>query len=243
MKHQHIATLQALYAHPVPHNLQLPSVEALFVDLGAKVKHLPEHRLRVHLSNGNTMVLHAPLDEDAISRIRWFLQLAGVTPEHPFPTPSQVKGEHANRLVIHLDHRGARLWWLRGDNVQAADLRPHGLWRSHQRLSHRHDRDVAGQRAPLDYEYLRALSEAIDQADRVLLLGHGHGQSDLRELLKHYIGVHHPALLDRVETISVDDTACTDAELLAIAHKHFGNQRHCRASGAQGQESYEATTW
>jgi hypothetical protein len=246
MKHQHMATLQALFAHPVPHNLRQSSVESLLIHLGGSVHHLSEHRLKLQLSNGNSMVLHAAggplhpdLDAEGIHRIRWFLEQAGITPDHPEAPSRPVRGEQAKRLLIHLDHRGARLWWLNGDDVKAADLRPHGLWSSGQRLSHRHDRDVKGQRAPLDYDYLKDLSAAIADADRVLLLGHGHGQSDLRQLLTHYIGEHHPELHSRLETISVDDTACSDAELLALAHRHFGNQPHRHELRSPGQRNHE----
>jgi len=247
MKHQHMATLEALFAHPVPHNIRQASVEALLVHLGATVQHLSDHRMKLLLSNGSSMVLHAPagpmaadLDAEAVHRIRWFLEQAGITPQHPEAPPAPVRGEQARRLLIHLDHRGARLWWLNGDDVQAADLRPHGLWSTGQRLTHRHDRDLKGQRAPLDYDYLKELCACIADADRVLLLGHGHGQSDLRQLLKDYIAEHHPSLESRLETISVDDTACSDAELLALAHRHFGNLPHRHPVHSPGQEPQEA---
>ena len=247
MKHQHMATLQALFAHPVPHNLRQTAVEALLVHLGATVQRLSEHRLKLQLSNGNSMVLHTAagplqpdLDGEAIHRIRWFLEQAGITPDHPTEPPIPVRGEQARRLLIHLDHRAARLWWLNGDDVKAADLRPHGLWSTGQRLSHRHDRDVKGQRAPLDYDYLRELTACIADADRVLLLGHGHGQSDLRQLLKDYIAEHQPSLTPKLETLSVDDTACSDSQLLALAHRHFGNLPHRHAVINPGQEPHEA---
>ena len=151
-----------------------------------------------------------------------------------------MRGDQATRLVIHLDHRGARLWRLEDGELDTAELRPHGLWSSHQRLSHRHDRDVAGQRAPLDFTYLNELSEAVLEADRVLLLGHGHGQSDLRQLLQEHLQQHHPEALDRIDVVTVDDTACSDAELLSIAREHFGNQPHRRMLQIPGQELREA---
>ncbi len=86
--------------------------------------------------------------------------------------------------MIHLDHRGAQLWWIQGDDVYSSTMHPHGLWSSHQQLSHRHDRDVAGQRTPLDFEFLNQLSQAVLEADRVLLIGRGHGESDLCQVLR-----------------------------------------------------------
>jgi len=235
MKQQHARTLQALFNHPLKHDLRVSDVEALLKHLEIAVEPLADHRLRVQLPSGEMMVLHAAaglhhpyLDEEGILRLRRLLERGGITPAHPEGRESSARGDQATRLVIHLDHRGARLWWLENGELDTAELRPHGLWSSHQRLSHRHDRDVAGQRAPLDFAYLNELSEAVLEADRVLLLGHGHGQSDLRQLLQEHLQQHHPEALDRIDVVTVDDTACSDAELLAIAREHFGNQPHRR---------------
>jgi hypothetical protein len=232
MRPQHAETLQALFSHPLQHNIRISDVEALLLHLNAQVEHLSDHRLKLQLTSGETIVLyaasglhHAVLHQDDVMRLRRFLERAGINPEHPEPPERHARGDQAKRLVIHLDHRGARLWWLIGDEMETAMLEPHGLWSTHQRLTNRHDRDVAGQKAPLDYEYLHQLAEAVIEADRVLLLGHGHGQSDLRQLLTNYINQHHQELSKRLEVIPINDTAQSDRELLAIALNHFGNCR------------------
>lgn len=86
------------------------------------------------------------LDGEGILRLRHWLQQAGITPDHPDAITTQAaRGDQARRLLIHLDHKGARLWWLEGEEIHRAELIPHGLWSCGQRLSHRHDRDIAGQ--------------------------------------------------------------------------------------------------
>jgi hypothetical protein len=243
---QHLHTLQAVFDHPLRHDLRMSDVEALLEHLEASVEHLSDHRLKLQLPSGETLVLHAAaglhhplLDADGVLRLRRFLKDAGITPDHPETPQPRPRGEQAKRLVIHLDHRGARLWWLDGDSVATSTLHPHGLWSSHQRLSHRHDRDVAGQRAPLDYAYLNQLAEAVLEADRVLLLGHGHGQSNVRELLKKHLEEHHRTAVKQLEMAIVDDNACSDAELLALARKHFGNTPHRQTVHQAGHESHE----
>jgi len=235
MKKQHAHTLEAVFQHPLRHDLRMRDVETMLVDLDAHVEHLSDHRLKLQLASGETMVLHAAagqhhplLDADGVLRLRRFLEEAGVTPEHRDTPQPHPRGDQAKRLVIHLDHRGARLWWLEGDAVETSTLQPHGLWSSHQRLSHRHDRDVAGQRAPVDYGYLNQLTESVLKADRVLLIGHGHGQSDLRGILKKHIDRHHPSKKERLEMATIDDATYTDTQILAIARQHFGNQTHLR---------------
>ncbi len=231
MKQQHAHTLQALFSHPVQHGLRMADAEALLLHLGASVEHLSDHRLKLELSNGNSMVLHAAsgphhayIDEEGVLRLRRFLQQAGITPQHPTADPQSMQGDQSKRLVIHLDHRRAQLWWLKGNEIETTTLEPHSLWRSHQRLSHRHDRDVAGQRASLDFDYLSKLSKAILDADHALLLGHGHGESDMRNTLRKYLEKHHPEATEKVEEENTDDTACSKEQLLAIARKHFGNK-------------------
>ena len=232
MRHQHAQTLQALFSHPLQHNIRVSDVETLLLQLNAQVEHLSNHRLKLQLTSGETMVMHSAgglhhafLDEDGVLGLRRFLERAGITPEHPEPPETHSRSDEAKRLVIHLDHRGARLWWLVGDAMETTTLEPHGLWSTHQRLTNRHDRDVAGQRAPLDYKYLHQLTEAVLKADRVLLLGHGHGQSDLRQVLVDYIDQHHQEASRRLELGHIDDTAFTDKEMIAIALEHFGNSQ------------------
>ena len=246
MKQKHEDILKAVFSHPIQHNLRVSDVEALLLHLGATLEPCSDHRLKIQLASGERMILHAAsglhhpyLDEEGILRLRRFLQDAGLTPEqHPLRSEG-VHGDQARRLVIHLDHHGARLWWLEGQDQRQSDLRPEELWGSGQRLSHRHDRDLSGQRAPLDYTYLHQLEQAILNADRVLLLGHGHGQSDLRQLLRDHLQQHHPELLSRVEELTLDDSACSDAELVAVAKEHFGNQPHRPVLRIPGQEVRE----
>ena len=248
MKRQHRQTLQALYAHPLQHGLRCSLVEGMLLSLGAEVERLSDHRLQVRLASGETAVLqgahvaHPPwLDADGVLRLRRLLEQAGITPDHPEASEPRPRGDQAHRLVVRLDHRGADLWHLVGEAVEQAELEPRGLWAGDQNHSHRHERDVAGQRAPVDHAYLEGLSDATAQADAVLLLGYGHGQADVRQLLVAHLRRHHPLLLQRiVGVVTVDDSALSEAELLALAREHFGNQPHRRPLATPGQERREA---
>ena len=243
-KHEHI--LQAIFSHPIQHNLRVSDIEALLLHLGASLELCSDHRLKIQLASGERLILHGAsgqhhshLDEESILRLRRFLQQAGLTPEHHDPGSQGVHGDQAKRLVLHLDHHRARLWWLEGQDIRQSDLEPEELWGSGQHLSHRHDRDISGQRAPLDYAYLHALEQAIANADRVVLLGHGHGQSDLRQVLRDHLEQHRPELLSRLEDLTLDDTARSDAELVAAAKAHLGNLPHRPVLRIPGQEIRE----
>jgi hypothetical protein len=142
--------------------------------------------------------------------------------------------------VIHLDHHRTDVYSLVGEEVEHAELKPHGVWGSGETLSHRHDRDIAGQKAPRDYDYLTRIMQAMECADAVLLLGHGTGESDMRQLLLAHVRRHRPDLLQRlagVETLSIADPS--EGQLLAVARDHFGNLPHRRPVVIPGQEVVE----
>jgi hypothetical protein len=124
-----------------------------------------------------------------------------------------------------------------GDEVEHSLLKPHGVWGSGENLSHRHDRDQAGQRAPRDTEYLARITAVIASAEAVLLLGHGTGRSDFRQVLLNHLKTHRPDLLDRiVDEVTVDGHALGPEGLLAVARRHFGNQPPRRLLMQPGRE-------
>lgn len=205
MKRQHQRTLEALFSHPLAHGLRASKVEALLHALGAEVTPLNGHRLRIRLPGGQETWLelgegvhHPDLDPEAVLRVRHLLQDAGVSPGHPEAEGPSARGDQSRRLVIHLDHHRTDTYLLEGDEVEHAVLTPHGLWGSGENLSHRHDRDIAGQKAPRDYDYLNRILQAMEGADAVLLLGHGTGESDMRQLLLSHVRRHRPDLLERL---------------------------------------------
>ena len=247
MRRHELRTLQALFAHPLEHGIRLTAVEALLQALGATLTPLDGQRLAIRLPSGEETWIHggpgprkAELDGEAVLRLRRWLQQAGITPEHPEAHPTPTRGEQARRLVVHLSHHHTDLWRLEGEDPEHTRLEPHGLWGTGQRLVHRHDRDIAGQRAPLDHAYLAAITAALAAADAVLLVGHGSGASALAPDLLEHLHHHRRDLLPRiVACVSLDDTALTPRQLLAVAREHFGNQPHRRTLVVPGQAVVE----
>ncbi|MGB7565083.1 MAG: hypothetical protein WBM08_10060 [Prochlorococcaceae cyanobacterium] len=246
MKAHQRQTLRALFAHPVNHGIRLSEAEALCHALGAEVEH-HGGRLQIRLEAGPETWLHSgghhrtTLDPEAVLRLRHFLEEAGVSPDHPETEPDSPRGDQGHRLVLQLSHQCTDAFTLDGEAVEHAVLRPHGIWGSGQSTTHRHDRDIAGQRAPLDHDYLTRITEAIAAADAVLLLGHGTGESDLRQVLLRHLKTHRRDLLERiVGVVSLDDSALGEGELLAIAREQFGNLPHRRTLKVPGQELREA---
>jgi hypothetical protein len=247
MKRQHQRTLEALFSHPLVHGLRASKVEALLHALGADITPLDGRRLQIRLPGGQETWLqvgeglhHPDLEPDAVLRVRHLLEEAGVAPQHPEAEPASERGDQSRRLVIHLDHLRTDAFLLDGETVEHAVLVPHGVWGSGENLSHRHDRDIAGQKAPRDYDYLTRIMNAMEGADAVLLLGHGTGESDMRQLLLAHVRRHRPDLLERlvgVETLASADPS--EGQLLAVAREHFGNLPHRRPLVIPGQEVVE----
>jgi hypothetical protein len=89
----------------------------------------------------------------------------------------------------------------------------------------------------VDHAYLEQIAQSLAGADAVLLLGHGHGESDVRTLLLRHLQHRHPDLLQRIVAIeTVDASALTDHQLLALAREHFGHEPHRRPLLVPGQE-------
>lgn len=248
MKHHHQRTLEALFAHPLQHAIRISKVEALLRTLGAEVEERADHRLHIQMPGGQETWLHSgagphhpDLDAEAVVRLRQFLRDAGVTPDHPVADGPSPRGDQSHRLVLLLNHRHTDVYRLEGDAVEHAVLHPHGIWGSEQNLTHRHDRDQAGQKAPLDNDYLARITAAMADADAVLLLGHGQGSSDLRQVLLRYLENHRRDLLAHISGIeTVDDSALGEAGLLAVARAHFGNLPHRHPVETPGQEHQQA---
>jgi hypothetical protein len=230
MNASNLRTLHAIFAHPLQHGIRIHDVEALFSSLGATVHPLEHHRFKINWSSGEFIWIalgHHPsrteLDGDAVMAVRRFLESAGHTPQQPEAPTSPPLGDHGTYLVLHLTHHSTEAFYSKGLGTEHFTLKPFGLWSTHQSLHNRRERDLSGQKAPFDFDYLHLLVQAIQDSDAVLLLGHGHGESDMRQILLKYLANHHPGLLDRIlDKTTLNAHTVTLAQLLAIAADHLG---------------------
>ncbi|HET6545671.1 MAG TPA: type II toxin-antitoxin system HicA family toxin [Rhodanobacteraceae bacterium] len=84
MNRRHAKTLAALFARPVPANIQWRDIEALFVELGARISEREGSRVAVVLF-GQVQIYHRPhpaptTDKGAVTSIRKWLEANGVHP-------------------------------------------------------------------------------------------------------------------------------------------------------------------
>jgi len=84
VKRKHVKTLESIFAHPVPANIQWSDIVALFRELGAEITEREGSRIGVRLF-GDRRVFHRPhpspdTDKGAVTAIRKWLEENGVTP-------------------------------------------------------------------------------------------------------------------------------------------------------------------
>lgn len=230
MHSSEMRTLEAIFAHPLQHGIRIKDLVVLIKNLGGYLE-VSGQRLKLELPGSGEKWIpiggqahHGELDQETVMKIRRALQDAGVTPETPNPPHKSLRGDQSLRLVLHLDHRCTNVYRLSGDSVEHSLLQPVGIWGEDQNLTHRHERDISGQRASTDYNYLHRLVEAMQAADAILLIGHGHGESDMRHHLLEYIKKHNVKLIDRIVDVTTEQgNNPTEKEIIALAKHHFGN--------------------
>jgi hypothetical protein len=84
MQRKHERTLELIFKHPTSANIKWSSIEALFKELGAKIKEREGSRVAVVLFS-EVRVFHRPhpspdTDKGAVSSIRKWLEQHGVEP-------------------------------------------------------------------------------------------------------------------------------------------------------------------
>lgn len=87
MNHRHRKVLHSLFSHPLPSNIHLHEVEAVFKDMGAELGHSGHGRLTVAL-NGKNATFHGSdhgLSKDEVSNLRHFVESCGIDPARDYP--------------------------------------------------------------------------------------------------------------------------------------------------------------
>jgi hypothetical protein len=221
LSRSHRKTYDAIFQHPVAHNLDWTDVRSLLTAV-ADVSPEDNGNLKV-TRHGQTMILHPSREKqigttDEVVQIRHFLQ-----------RPEAVAMEGAAggmHLLVVIDHREARVF--RADEQDASPevvtpYDPHGYGRH---LHYVQD-DSNGQRKPERKSFYDAVAKTLQGAERILLFGRGTGASSAVEFLLAELRLHHPELAERVVgSLAVDEQHLTEGQLLAKAREYFHGMSH-----------------
>jgi hypothetical protein len=218
-------TLDAIFHHPVPHNLNWMDTLRLLTHLGsAEEKADGKYSLTI---NGRHIVFRKPHSKDLnaseISELRHYLMSAGVSPRHPFET-DQAAAPASVDVVALIDHHGAKLYRVQLASDQRGEaIKPYDPHHFLHHLHHREELREQGQRAPEDLTFYDRIAEALRDANRIVLLSHGTGESNASQILAERLKKQHPDVYARiVRQANVNTSAMTEGDIIAYAKQALG---------------------
>jgi len=222
-------TLMHIFQHPLTHNLTLREVTGLIDSIGTvEMKHNGDAILRV----GDEQVSikrqqHKDLAADDIVTLRHFLQRVGWVPETPqlddtVPVASDV--------IIIIDHAQANIHAIISqDEVVGAEklVKSQELHRALHHVDRKqHDSDRE-EKYPSDVLFFEEIAKSLLEG-RIVIIGHGKGQSNEAKHLSEYLLSHHRDIYARVvDEIVADLPHLTVPQLLELG------QRALHQGGAQ----------
>jgi hypothetical protein len=209
-------TLARLQDRTGNHNVKWPQVLHLLESLGQVVAESGD-RYRVTIGS-HTVVVRRPsqpdISADLVGQLRQLFDRASA--EAVEAGEASASGD---TLLVVVDHHSATIYRLEEDRPAATTVRPED---PHNRLHHLHhiEGNYAGQRTPERAEYYREIARAVQDADTVLIFGHGSGHSDAARLAEEQLVAHRsgPTPVFVIDA-NVDASALTENQLIESARK------------------------
>jgi hypothetical protein len=161
---------------------------------------------------------------DDVIDLRRFLLKAGQSPDGLFQNPNSEVQAAANPaapdLLVVVDHHGARIFHvdLTGEDPAAHVIKPYDPHHFLHHLEHKDQSRERGQRAPEDPSFYDRIAHALADAGKIVVVGHGEGNSNAAHHLTEYLRQHHAATHARiVREVTADLSSVTTPQLLDIA--------------------------
>ncbi len=224
-----LATLEAVYQHPLSHNLEWSDVVTLFTALG-EVKHKSNNEMAFEIGGEHHLVRKPHSKDLTASEVMDFRHLLTRTGWSPATkTDSAIKSDGSSAtpavnqdLLVAIEHHEARLYHLdiRSSNPEDDVIRPYDPHGFLHHLSHKDQSRERGQRATEDPSFYSRIAEEIVSAGRVVVVGHGEGHSNAAHHLIEYLKLHHPESFQKVTCEVVADlSSLTPPQLLALGRR------------------------
>jgi hypothetical protein len=218
-------TLEALFRHPLAHNLEWSDVSAFLGRIGAvEQKSNSDFAFRIGEQH---QVVRKPHTKDLsaaeIMAFRHFLSRAGWGLAAS-PTSAVGAGQGSPDLLVVMDHHESRIYQIDAASDQASQpvIRPYDPHHFLHHLSHKDQSREQGQRAPEDPSFYKRIAHAIEPAGRIVVVGHGHGKSNAADHVTGYIGSHHREIYQRiVGEVVADLSAITAPQLLVLSRNEL----------------------
>jgi len=131
--------------------------------------------------------------------------------------PSKI----VSNTIVVIDHAGAKVFRTQPARAGASahEIAPDAPQHfPHQISREEHDADRE-KKYPQDLSFFEQIAAACKTGDRIVLIGHGKGQSNEARHLAAYLASHHPDVSSRVLPALVADLShTTDAQLIELGH-------------------------
>jgi hypothetical protein len=219
--HRH--TLEAIFRHPLTHNLQWSDVVGLIGELGAA--HEKANNEFVFEVAGRRHIMHKPHTKDLTTSeligVRHFLMQAGCSPEHP-SQPAAHPDPASPSLLIVVDHHGTKIFHVdvTSDGASEDVIRPYDPHHFLHHLVHKDQSRERGQRAPEEPAYYGRIADAVALGGKIVVVGNGTGKSNAAHHLTEYLRSHHPETYQCiVREIVTDLSSITPPQLLDLARQ------------------------
>jgi hypothetical protein len=206
--------LGRIFQHPLSHNLSWYEVGELFRAVGMVDR---AHNGNLVLKLGTAHLTFEPaqsktLEAGDVMALRNFLKRAGWTPDGaPGATMASGAGDD---LVIVIDRAGARVYPVGTEGDQT----PHEQHHLHHFIDPTQNDADREETYPADTRYFDTIAKAVAGKGRIVVIGHGKGQSNEAGHLMAYLGAHHSAVHARVAcNIVADLPHVTVPQLLRLA--------------------------
>ncbi|MCW3096546.1 MAG: hypothetical protein JWL77_2164 [Chthonomonadaceae bacterium] len=219
LNHKHIQTLQQIFRHPAPTDVEWHDVVELMKHIGT-VEEEKNGNLRVTV-NGITEVLRPHgtriSDMEEMAELRRFLERAG----HESPVEEACDPAAPLRLLVVITEKESRVFRCVDKDSVPQRIHPYDPHEMLVRLRHEEGPDRAAH-APQSIDYYKAIAQTLIGAEEVLLMGHGTGAGQAMAYVVDYLKKHRPDLAQKiVGTLVVDVEALTDDQILEQARTFF----------------------
>lgn len=215
----HQRTYEAIFRHPAAHNLEWHDVRSLLGALG-EVTEGHNGALQVK-RNGKMATFHAPKHKDIAAvedllAIRRFLEES----DEAVISPVAMPGTH---LLVVIDHHEAKIYSTEIAGAipqQIVPFDPHGFG---QHL-HSRNKETDGKRQPERKSFYEAIAAALRGADKIVIFGHGTGESSAMAQLLADLKHHHNDVSSHIVGSVAIDGHQTEGELQAQARELFASK-------------------
>jgi hypothetical protein len=216
-------TLDALSRHPVAHNLGWSDVVSLFEKLGT-VEHKANSEFEF-LVGTERHLMHRPHTKDLTAQevvdLRKFLARAGMPAEQQ-ESPAGPVAPVAPSLMVVMDHHGAKIYHVdvASEDISEHVIKPYDPHHFQHHLTHKDQSREEGQRTAEDPSFYERIAQALAEAGKIVVIGHGTGKSNAAMHLIEYLKAHHSETHRRVVSeMSAELSSITTRQLLEMAHE------------------------